>query len=155
MFDKIWNKLVKKKTEQQFRTSLFYDLIALILLLIGISLLYVYSQPWYPKGILLVLAGLDVLYLYVYIRALVDKTYFKRLYVNAYDERNKEIIKLSAVTSYALVMLVVIYHFGYAFGAELATQEPELMSLSGFCGTLLGSALIGFFGTNLILQKFY
>lgn len=155
MFDKIWNVLFKKKSEKEFRKDLAYGIIALVLYMVGLGVIYFNAQPWYPKGILLVLAGLDLVYIYVYVRALLDKKYFKQLYINAYDERNKEIIKLSAVASYALVMLVVIYHFGYAFGAELATQEPELMSLSGFCGALLGSALIGFFGTNLLLQKFY
>lgn len=155
MFDQIWNILFKKKSEKEFRKSLFHDIIALVLMLVGIGFIYLNAQPWYPKAILLILAGLDVIYLYAYIRALVDKKYFKQLYINAYDERNKEIVKLSVVASYVVVMLVVLYHFGYAFGAELATQEPELISLSGFCSTLLGSAIIGLFGTNIILQKFY
>lgn len=155
MFDKIWNLLFKKKSEQDFRKGLFKGLIALVVLLVELGFIYWHAQPWYPKTILLILAGLDVIHLYACIRALVDKAYFKKLYINAYDERNKEIIKLSVVSSYVMVMMVVIYHFGYAFGAELATKEPELISLSGFCSTLLGSALIGFFGTNLLLQKFY
>lgn len=155
MFDKIWNLLFKKKSEKEFRKDLTYGIIALVLYLAGLCFIYLNAQPWYPKPILLILAGLDVIYLCAYIRALVDKAYFKQLYINAYDERNKEIIKLSAVASYALVMLMVIYHFGYAFGAELVILEPKMVSLSGFCATLLGTSLVGFFGTNLLLQKFY
>lgn len=155
MFDKIWNLLFKKKTEKQFRQFLYRESLSLVAWVAGMGWIYVNAQPWYPKHLVLVLAGLGMLYLFTYVRALVDKNYFKQLYINAYDERSKEIVKISAVVSYVLVMLVVVYHFGYAFGAELATKEPELISLSGFCSTLLGSALIGFFGTNLLLQKFY
>lgn len=155
MFDKIWNLLFKKKSEQEFKKDLVYGVIALVLYLVGLGFIYLNAQPWYPKGLLLVLAGLVLVYLYAYVRALVDKSYFKKLYINVYDERNKEIVKLSVIASYIVVMLVVLYHFGYAFGAELVTLEPKLISLSGFCATILGSALAGFFGTNLILQKFY
>lgn len=155
MFDKIWNLLFKKKSEQEFKKDLVYGVIALVLYLVGLGFIYLNAQPWYPKGLLLVLAGLVLVYLYAYVRALVDKSYFKKLYINVYDERSKEIVKISAVVSYVLVMLVIVYHFGYAFGAELVTKESELISLSGFCGILLGTGLIGLFGTNLILQKFY
>lgn len=155
MFDKIWNLLFKKKSEKEFRKDLTYGIIALVLYLAGLGFIYLNAQPWYPKPILLILAGLDVIYLCAYIRALVDKAYFKKLYINTYDERNKEIIKLSVVSSYVMVMMVVIYHFGYAFGAELVILEPKMISLSGFCATLLGTGISGFFGSKLILQKFY
>lgn len=155
MFDKIWNLLFKKKSEKEFRKDLTYGIIALVLYLAGLGFIYLNAQPWYPKTILLILAGLDVIYLCAYIRALVDKAYFKKLYINTYDERNKEIIKLSVVSSYVMVMMVVIYHFGYAFGAELVILEPKMISLSGFCATLLGTGISGFFGSKLILQKFY
>ncbi|MFC3928321.1 hypothetical protein ACVR05_02560 [Streptococcus caprae] len=155
MFDKIWNSLFKKKSEQEFRKDLIGGLFALLLLAVGIAFIYIIAEPWFPKWVLLALAGLDFVYIYAYGRSLVDKKYFKRLYINTYDERNKEIVKLSLVASYCVVMMVVIYHFGFAFGAELATHEPELISLSGFCSTLLGAAIIGLFGTKLLLQKFY
>lgn len=155
MFDKIWNILFKKNSEQDFRKGLFKGLIALVVLLVELGFIYWHAQPWYPKTILLILAGLVVIHLYAYTRALVDKAYFKKLYINIYDERNKEIIKLSVVSSYVMVMMVVIYHFGDAFGAELVILEPKMISLSGFCATLLGTGISGFFGSKLILQKFY
>lgn len=155
MFDKIWNLLFKKKTEKEFRQFLYRESVSLVALVAGMGWIYVNAQPWYPKHLVLVLAGLGMLYLFTYVRALADNNYFKQLYINAYDERNKEIIKLSAVASYTLVLGVILFQFGVAFGAELVTQEPKLISLGGFCGTLLGTGIIGFFGTNLLLQKFY
>lgn len=153
--DNLLNRLFKKKSEAAFRKELMQGVLALVFYLAGLAFIYLRAKPWYPKGILLGLAGLDLLYLFTFVRALLHKTYFKQLYIQNYDERNKEILKLSALASSALVFGMIIYHFGYAFGAELVSVEPKMISLSGFCGTLLGTGLIGFFGTNFILQKYY